>query len=118
MSPVSGLVGRGVMRSAARQRVRAGPGWPWGMQGVLASRAGVGGPLFGLACRGWLQATSASILPAFPPPLATLACYPVHPQDLMLGHEDHHFHSRPDHAFAFMNEDDRRRVQERVLRAG
>ena len=36
----------------------------------------------------------------------------------MLGHEDHSFESRPSHAFAFMNDDDRRNVQERVMRSG
>lgn len=35
----------------------------------------------------------------------------------MHGHEDHDFFNRPDHAFAFLNDDDRRRVQERVWRA-
>jgi hypothetical protein len=35
----------------------------------------------------------------------------------MKGHEDSGFERRPDHAFAFMNDDDRRNVQERVRRA-
>ena len=38
--------------------------------------------------------------------------------DLMLGHEDGGFEARPPHAFAFLNADDRRRVQARVMRAG
>lgn len=37
--------------------------------------------------------------------------------DLMSGRQDHEFERRPSHAFAFMNDDDRRCVQDKVRRA-